>query len=865
MLIRNFAAPGHGPGRFGRCSAVAVAVALACAQGPAPAASITGMGTMPFADLTITSLSDDGVAYGLASAMVGAGDPGLFLWNAPTSYRRAYTWSAASPSLTSYISTVDNGRNGGIAAIAANGFAAGWSLEAGSVQAAVWGSAGPTMINAMPNGSFATAISADGARAAGVRDTFSGPFVTGSSATFPSGNGFSFLPSGLSGNGQAVVGSSSIFSGLGSFSGYVASNAGGSPHWLSITEIFPGFPSVDAGPGSSAVAITNPSFNATGSDYSLTAVGNGLNQGAAQAFVFEKTLGGLPTLSYLGTLAGDQSSRAAAMVADGSLVIGKSTAAGGVSRPFLWAPGSGMQDLGAWLGGQGANLTSWQLQSATAVSANGNYMSGLGLHNGQQEAWFVDLAAVDPRVLHSTPGSVVDFNDATSWLGASGNPATTAPGRLDDVVLRPGQLYQLVSIRVGAPSVVRSAELVDGIFTIDAGALKVEDTLTVHGASLAVVRQAAVSAKALVVGRVGDNGGLLEIGANSASNGGASLVVETADVQDRGRVTQWDTTTVKVAKTLTVHGEYFAYERQDFSQLAVLEAGRIEVLTTCTPPNPCRTGSFTSGGAVRAGSIRNAGQFTWRGESMVVGSGTPANDPLDAFLNEGTLSVYANSKLANSPGSASWTGNVTNALGATIKTYGVTKGNITTKVDWGTGTFTNNGVYKSDPAVNVFGTLVVGDEGYLTGGEGDAFQVRGDFTSTSHSTQWDVQHATLSFLGAGQHTYSVSSSTSWGTLQLDPDVQLSLKAVGDGPVSFSFASLSGFSSLADLQQRFSADSGITIQVASVEGGWADAGTITLSGGGTLITAVPEPSAQWMALAGLLGLGLARRRSSARSL
>lgn len=62
------------------------------------------------------------------------------------------------------------------------------------------------------------------------------------------------------------------------------------------------------------------------------------------------------------------------------------------------------------------------------------------------------------------------------------------------------------------------------------------------------------------------------------------------------------------------------------------------------------------------------------------------------------------------------------------------------------GLYQEDGVYISDPSDNYFWDLYIGAEGYLVGGEGDNFYIRGDFISASTQNQnWSTGQCLLEF------------------------------------------------------------------------------------------------------------------------
>jgi len=65
-----------------------------------------------------------------------------------------------------------------------------------------------------------------------------------------------------------------------------------------------------------------------------------------------------------------------------------------VQTPFLWRAKTGMLDLRALLVANGIDLTGWQLNSATAVSADGTFILGNGINpSGDPEAWLAEVPA----------------------------------------------------------------------------------------------------------------------------------------------------------------------------------------------------------------------------------------------------------------------------------------------------------------------------------------------------------------------------------------------------------------------------------------------------------------------------------------
>lgn len=186
---------------------------------------------------------------------------------------------------------------------------------------------------------------------------------------------------------------------------------------------------------------------------------------------------------------------------------------------------------------------------------------------------------------------------------------------------------------------------------------------------------------------------------------------------------------------------------------------------------------------------------------------------------------------------------------------------------------TNDGALISDPADNVFADLVLGESGYLVGGQGDRFFVSGDFLSSStQSTQWQTEEAELIFYGGTDHEMSITGvdrgpgrpgyvdNYAWGVLTLESGQSLTLS---DGNPTPGGALYVGELNLVDgLAQLASIDAGglnVYYDPALPANSLFDGGSFALGGGGVLL-AVPEPSTMALGAIALLGLvAYARRR------
>jgi len=173
----------------------------------------------------------------------------------------------------------------------------------------------------------------------------------------------------------------------------------------------------------------------------------------------------------------------------------------------------------------------------------------------------------------------------------------------------------------------------------------------------------------------------------------------------------------------------------------------------------------------------NGGTVNLDGATLAAATGAAIN------LTAGTVNVTNNSTMTGTIGSAA---NLTVTSGKSLDASGASFTNTgTVFVDHGTaswGTFTNNGAYHSDPSTQVFASLTQGATGYLTGGTGDVFQVKGDFINGStQNTLWNTALAALDFISNGtstSHNFALAGADkgagdggfldnfAWGTLDL---------------------------------------------------------------------------------------------------
>lgn len=124
---------------------------------------------------------------------------------------------------------------------------------------------------------------------------------------------------------------------------------------------------------------------AFGVDYQgSTVVGRAGSSSGDRAFRWDE----LAYMKSLGVLPGGSWSQANAVNADGAVVVGLSDSSNGECA-FLWTQSLGMVDLNAYLTSLGVDLTNWHLREATAISANGKTIVGIGTYKGAERGWVV--------------------------------------------------------------------------------------------------------------------------------------------------------------------------------------------------------------------------------------------------------------------------------------------------------------------------------------------------------------------------------------------------------------------------------------------------------------------------------------------
>ncbi len=116
------------------------------------------------------------------------------------------------------------------------------------------------------------------------------------------------------------------------------------------------------------------------------------NSDIARAFLWSGN-----SMQDLGVLAGQTSSMAVQVSDDGSTVVGYCTDADFNITAMIWQSGVGMTSLSDALLSRGVDLTGWdKLESALDISADGRFIVGNGVFNGENRGFVVDLGMPVP-------------------------------------------------------------------------------------------------------------------------------------------------------------------------------------------------------------------------------------------------------------------------------------------------------------------------------------------------------------------------------------------------------------------------------------------------------------------------------------
>jgi probable HAF family extracellular repeat protein len=187
-------------------------------------------------------------------------------------------------------------------------------------------------------------------------------------------------------------------------------------------------------------------------------VGSGTSASGLEAFRWTAAGG----MVGLGDLSGGRfESDAFDVSADGSLIVGRGSSRAG-TEAFLWTAGSGMVSLRQLLIAGGATgLTGWTLTQASAVSADGRTIAGVGRNpRGQTEAWLATIHELPPSGDFDASGLVEQADldlVLLNWGTELVNPG--AVGWINDLPQGPVEQTELdqVLLNWGASSALTAA------------------------------------------------------------------------------------------------------------------------------------------------------------------------------------------------------------------------------------------------------------------------------------------------------------------------------------------------------------------------------------------------------------------------
>ncbi|TCV51565.1 autotransporter domain-containing protein [Pseudomonas sp. 460] len=398
-----------------RLSLLVAAIALASA----PAANAAFNGIDVFAPTLGTTIN------GYNSHLGGSGDGEMLVGtqtNSTTGVTSAFQWTLLGGK--QYLASLGNVAQAN-AASNDGSVIVGSSLDSvsGKQTAVSWDGTGIHAMSFLNNGAYTEArgVSADGSVIAGSADdglTGNDTAVTWNSAGNITSLGhlsdgvYSFAL-GVSADGQVVVG----YAQNGALGGDMATR------WVNGASA-ESLGTLAGGIGSRAKAASADGTYIVGTGDSSVS--------SAEAFIWSQASG----MKGLGLLTDGTLSGAEGISANGAVVVGVADTTGAVVTGFRWTAETGMQSLVQWLQDNDPSYTLLpgnSLDSATAVSADGNTVFGMGTLNGRDQPFVarsygpvavpapvVTPPVVSPPVVTPPPSGSSGTTPPTSGSGTSG-------------------------------------------------------------------------------------------------------------------------------------------------------------------------------------------------------------------------------------------------------------------------------------------------------------------------------------------------------------------------------------------------------------------------------------------------------------
>lgn len=348
-----------------------VLACLLCASVTARAASITNVGLLDGGEYTeVDGLNGDG------SVAVGYG-------SIPSGDSRAFRWTATSGTLQD-LGVFPGDINSIASAVSGDGSVVvgmSWNSPANTSRAFRWTTTSGTMedLGRLPGDSFAraTALTPDGSTIVGTSSGSSEMAVRWTSGGIQpiglfSGGSYSF-GNGVSNDGSVVAGYGDI------------ADTPRAYRWTAASGTLQDLGTLPGGSGTTQTIAWG--VNGDGSVV-VGAQGTG-----AEMRAFRWTLAS-GTMQDLGPLPDSINTRAWAVSADGATVVGEAEDNDGNLRAFLWTPTLGIQDINTYLPSLGVDLTDWVLNVAFTVSADGNWIGGIGVYQGTDTGFVANITPV---------------------------------------------------------------------------------------------------------------------------------------------------------------------------------------------------------------------------------------------------------------------------------------------------------------------------------------------------------------------------------------------------------------------------------------------------------------------------------------